>query len=243
MRHRPSQYGYLPDGDTKAETYESANSSSLYSSDKTVEPPSGSQVAAFTARAAVRTRAFWYLSFSFFFHQMGLSAIMVHIVPYLESVNIPTTIAATAVTGMTLCSIIGRLGFGFLGDFTSKRYLITVAIFLQTIGLIIFSLIDADRTWLIIPFMLIYAPGYGGPIPLRAALQADYFGTKNLGAIMGLMAVASMGAGLASPVIAGWIFDEMGSYQLAWQIFAITTVPAIVLMLLAKPPRQEPAIA
>ena len=165
---------------------------------------------------------------------------MVHIVPYLESVGIPTTLAAMAVTGMTLFSLIGRLGFGFIGDFANKRYLIVIALALQAIGLFIFSFIDVDRTWLLLLFLLTYGPGYGAPIPLRPALQADYFGISNFGTIMGSLALIGMVGGLASPVIAGWFFDVTGSYRLVWQLFALVTLPAIPLMLLAKPPRAKP---
>jgi len=241
LRHKPSQYGYLPDGDTPA-VDEVTNALNRPSSSKIekqdLEPPA----TGYTAREALKTRAFWLLSFAFFFQHIGTSAVMVHIIPYLESVEVPTAIAATAVTGMTLCSLIGRFGFGFLGDFANKRYLVAIALILQAIGLFIFSFITADRAWLIVPSLLIYAPGYGGPIPLRPALQADYFGTRSFGTIMGLMSLITMLGGIGSPVLAGWFFDVTGSYHLAWQLFALVTVPAIPLMLLAKPPvaKQEP---
>jgi len=47
---------------------------------------------------------------------------------------------------------------------------------------------------------------------------------------------------VVSPVIAGRFFDVMGSYHLAWQLFALVSAPAIPMMLLAKPPRvkQQP---
>jgi MFS family permease len=164
---------------------------------------------------------------------------MVHIVPYLESEEVTTAIAAAAVTGMTLCSLIGRLGFGLLGDFITKRYLIAVALSLQAVGLFLFALIGVETTWLIVPFLLIYAPGYGGPIPLKSAMQADYFGIRSFGTILGLMSVVSHTAGIISPILAGWIFDVTGSYDLAWQLFALATLPAIPLMLLAKPPKAS----
>lgn len=239
VRHRPEQYGYLPDGETRKEIGESTGVPGRHSSDEAVEQVPVSSTLGFTARAAFRTRTFWLFTFVLFFQHIGTSAVMVHIVPYLESVGVPTSTAATVVAGMTLCSLIGRLIFGLLGDFADKRYLITIAIILQTIGLFIFSLINVDKIWLIIPFLFTYAPGYGGVIPLRPALQADYFGTRSFGTIMGLMAIIQLPTGLASPVIAGWIFDVMGSYRLAWQIFALATVPAIPLMLLAKPPRDS----
>ena len=106
-----------------------------------------------TARSALKTRAFWVLASAAFFMQIGISAVHVHIVPYLESVNVPPTTAAMAVTGMTLCSLIGRMIFGFLGDFTSKRYLLTIALFFQTTGIFVFSFITSDKIWLIFLFL------------------------------------------------------------------------------------------
>jgi len=239
MRHKPKPYGYLPDGETSESTGETQNA---HQSGPLNNPMKGnpiSPVIDFSTKAALRTKAFWLLSFTFFFQHIATSAIMVHIVPYLESVKVSTAIAATAVSGMTLCSLIGRFGFGFLGDFANKRYLIAIALCLQTIGVFIFSYINMDRAWLVIPFLLLYAPGYGGPIPLRPALQADYFGTRNFGTIMGLMTLISMVGGLVSPVYAGWIFDTTGSYSLAWRVIALSVIPGIPLVLISKPPVME----
>ncbi len=233
MRHKPGQYGYLPDGET------TRVQPSLHLSREVVRRGPDPPVTESSVKEALKTRAFWLLSFVFFFQNIGTSAVMVHLVPYLESVQIPTTLAAMAVTGVTLVSLVGRLGFGFLGDFWSKRYLIVIALTLQATGLFVFSLIDAGKEWLLVLFLLTYGPGYGGPIPLRPALQADYFGTGNFGTIMGLMSLMTMIGGLASPVFAGWVFDATGSYRWAWQMLALVTVPAIPLMLLAKPRRVE----
>ncbi len=232
MRHKPSQYGYLPDGETR-ETMPEATTVSKGAA----EHESVSSAIGFTAKEAMKTRAFWLFSLVFLFQHTATSAVMIHIVPYLESVNVPSAIAATAVTGMTLCSLIGRLGFGFLGDFANKRYLIAIALAVQTLGLFIFSFADVSKAWLIVLFLLTYGPGYAGTIPLRPALQADYFGTRSFGTIMGWMALISMFGGLVSPVFAGWVYDTTGSYRLVWRLFALTTVPAIPLILLAKPPK------
>ncbi len=245
MRHRPGQYGYLPDGAPKTDiVVEKAGPATGKTATKTSPDRKDSSLSGFTLKEAMRTRAFWLISFVFFFQQLGTSAIMVHIVPSLQAAKVPATLAAAAVTGMTLSSLMGRFGFGFLGDFTTKRYLIAISLSMQIVGLMVLSFADAGRLWLVIVFLLIYGPGYGGPIPLRPALQADYFGTKNFGTIMGMMAAVTMLGGLASPVVAGWIFDVTGSYQLAWRIFALASIPSIPLMLLAKPPKAPvPAVS
>ncbi len=237
MRHKPSQYGYLPDGESPAPVSKSEDSLSTHPSSEIPQSELEREVRSLAPGEALRTRSFWLLTAVGFFQFIGASAVMVHVVPYLESVGIPNTTAAATVTGITLCSLIGRLGFGFLGDFINKRYLIAIGIALQAVGVLILSFISADRMWVIIPFLLTYAPGFGATMPLRPAIQADYFGLKNYGTIMGLMMLVSMPGGLASPVLAGWMFDVTGSYQLEWQWFALITVPAIPMILLARPPR------
>lgn len=233
IRDRPQDYGYLPDGaDPSSLTDTTAVSTPAKPAVKSTPAAQG-----YTVREALKMPAFWFVGFAFLFQQLGTSAVMVHVAPYLESVGFSRTIASLAVTGVTLCSLIGRLGFGWLGDFVAKRYLIAASLALQAVGLFVFAFVRADMVWMLILFFLTYAPGYGGPIPLRPALQADYFGTKSLGTLMGLMSTVSMVGGLLSPVFAGRVYDVTGSYHNAWMIIAAATLPSVVLILLAKPPR------
>ncbi|UCB42620.1 MAG: MFS transporter [Dehalococcoidales bacterium] len=232
MRHKPSQYGYLPDGASS----EAVDSSQSGSPNETGKGSPAASAADFTLKEAVKTRAFWLLAAVSFFQFFAVSAVMVHTIPFLESIEVSSKMAATVVTGVTVSSLIGRLGFGFIGDFANKRHLMAIGLALQTIGIFIFFLVGSGREWVIIPFLLTYAPGFGATIPLRPALQADYFGTKSFGAIMGIMTLVAMVGGLASPIIAGWIFDVTGSYHTAWLLFALVSLPAVPLILLAKPP-------
>jgi MFS family permease len=237
MRHKPAQYGYLPDGDSPSWTEQTSRAKDQTPAE--TREVNSNTVTGSTIKEALKTKAFWLLAGVGFFQQVGTSAVGVHVVPYLESVNVPTTVAAAAVTGITVCSLIGRLGFGLLGDYRNKRHLTAIALAVQAIGLLVFSFINGDVRWLLFLFLLTYGPGYGGPIPLRPAIYADYFGTKNYGTILGVTGIVSMIGGLLSPVIAGWIFDVTGSYRSAWQIFALVTVPAVPLIILARPPLKK----
>jgi len=237
FRHKPAQYGYLPDGDTAPPISETVSMSTSRPLGEVVKPRLASSVGGFTTKAALKTRAFWLLSFIFFLQQMGATAVNVHVVAYMESIKVSTTIAAIAMTGITLCSLIGRLGIGALGDFTSKKYLITLSLALMTTGIFFLSLVEVNKIWLLVLFWITFGAGFGAPIPLRPALQADYFGTRSFGTIMGLMMFIGMVGGLVSPVVAGWIFDVTGSYRWAWQLFTMLTLPAVPLMLLTYPPR------
>ena len=237
FRDNPARYGYLPDGEPIAQKPENVSESIKSLTDNKNKRKIDSSTQGFTAKEALKTRSFWMLSAIFFFQQLGASAVNVHIVAYLESINLPSATAALAVTGFTLFSLVGRAGFGFLGDAANKRYLLTLALALQTIGMFLLNLIQMDRMWILVVFLFIFGTGWGAPIPLKPAIQADYFGTKSIGTIMGLLMLTATIGGLASPIIAGRIFDVTGSYHLAWQILGLITLPAVPLMLLTRPPK------
>ncbi|MFC1953486.1 MFS transporter [Chloroflexota bacterium] len=240
VKDSPEMVGYLPDGEEPSSLPEPEETPDSYQANADGKTETELITDGLSVKETLRTGSFWLIGLVFLFQQLGTSAVFVHLIPYLESVNFPTMQAAFAVSGMAVSSVAGRLVFGVLGDLVNKRYLLTGALFLQTAGLFILSMVDVSKVWLLVVFLLIYAPGYGAPIVLRPALQADYFGVKNFGTILGLMSLVSLGGGLASPVVAGWIFDTTGGYQLAWRMFALLSVPTIPFMLLSRPPKTKP---
>jgi MFS family permease len=224
VRHKPEQYGYLPDGE------ETPGDNGVTSSSESLAE------AGFTAREAAGKSAFWLLSIALSVQFMAVLALMTHLMPYLSSINISREIAGFAVTWLTLLSVAGRLGFGWMGDIIDKRYVLAIAFALQSLGMFLFALIG--EAWQLIPFLLLFGPGYGGTIPLRAALQREYFGRKAFGAIQGLMLAVMTIGGIVGPPFAGWVFDVRQDYRLAWLLFAAITALVVPLVLAI----QRPAI-
>ena len=49
-------------------------------------------------------------------YAIGQSALVVHAIPFLEEAGLPTAIAAGAISAMSVISVAGRIGFGYIGD-------------------------------------------------------------------------------------------------------------------------------
>ncbi len=227
MRHRPEQYGYLPDGDSgnKIEITEDQTISAEF------------EEKGYTVRAALRSSTFWLLLAFWTFTGFAQSALIVHEMPYLTGIGISENLAAMTMVGITISSLIGRLGFSWLGDIYKKKYLLAIGCTLQVIGTFIFA--NIRSAWMIIPFLLTYGPGFGGPIPLLGAIQADYFGTKSYAALRGMFTFGWTIPGIIAPVLAGWIYDVYGSYRTAFIIFAIVGILALPSVLLIRKPSKE----
>ena len=232
-RHRPEQYGYLPDGETKATGNWSKNGKS--SEVQIISNKAGIIEHNFTVKEAARTRSFYLIALTYMMTQLATSAIIILEMPYLESIGISREVAGITMTFMTLLSLVGRLSSGFLGDIIDKRYIVAAALCLQSLGMIIFA--NVQQPWHLIPFLLVYGPSYGGTIPIRPAIIADYFGRRNFGAIQGLMMGIAMLGGIASPVIGGWVFDVTGSYRSIFVIYAGLAAIGIPAILAASRPR------
>ncbi len=214
LKNSPEECGLLPDGEPAGQPFSSISGVSV--------PAARKGEVDFTLRETVHTPAFWLLVVCFFCFQMTMSALFVHMIPYLETVGFSASMAAFVVSIVTTVSIAGRIIFGWLSAVFSKKWLLVIAFILQGVG--IFALTQAKTMLLVLPFILLYAPAYGGAPTVRATILGEYYGRKNFGTIYGLMQGISIAAGVGGPVIAGITYDVTGSYYIAFVIFAVVTV-------------------
>lgn len=184
---------------------------------------------------AIRTRAFAFFSIAIVLAQLGSAGFIVHQIPYMEiSIGLSKTTAGATVMVFTLVSIVGRLGFGYLADRIDKRYCLAAALTLMGAGELL--LVLADTPWQAIGAVALIAPGFGGIVPVRPAMLADYFGTKHFGQINGWGRLMFTTGGAVGAWLVGFMFDVTEGYSLAWFIAGIVVLAGVPAILLAKPP-------
>jgi len=235
VRHRPEPYGYLPDGEAPGVSPREEGTSNKRAATG-ARTDSSTQPSGLTARQSLATRTFWMLIVFTTLSGFATSAIMVHEMPYLTSVGVSRETAGWAILGITGFSVFGRLGFGWVGDRYDKRYLLAIGALLQFFGVLVFTWVASP--WMLLPFMLLYGPGYASQIPLHPALQADYFGLKHYATIRGLQSLGWTISGILAPFLAGWAFDVWGSYRPVWLAYAIATAASIPFLFLIRKSSQ-----
>jgi len=219
VRNKPEQYGYLPDGELSVK--------------QVATPKSQDKDVGF--KEALRKRNFWHLSIAEAVRMMIAMAVITHVMPYLGSLNISRSKAALVATSIPLLSIIGRLGFGWLGDIFDKRYVMAGAYSLAGVGILAFSYVQT--TWLIFPFLIFFPLSWGAMV-LRGAIVREYFGMASFGKIFGIMMGIATVGGVMGPFLAGWTYDTLGSYHPIWLVFAGISIVPVILMLTMKPYNQ-----
>ena len=184
-----------------------------------------------TSREIMKSRDFWLLSTAILFGGLAGQALIVHQIPYLVSVGVSRQTAGVLAIVFSLSNIVGRLLFGWLGDVLEKRRCFAVSAVIKAGGVLGFAL--ASRVGQFIPSLIALGIGFGGLIPLRPALQIEFFGTRAFATIQGLLMIAVTVGTIVSPVFAGWMFDVINSYRPAFITLAMATLIVVPLILAA----------
>jgi len=224
LRHKPEQYGYLPDGEVK----DAMISDHHPGLSQTAEVHMG-------VKQVLKSSAFWHISLPFTYHLMIVSAIVTHVMPYLSSIGVARSMSSLVATAIPLASIAGRLTLGWLGDKLDKRKVVAGAFTLIGLGTFCFGYTSTAGIWLLVPFLILLGTGYGGNNALRPSLVREYFGRTNFGTVFGLIMGVNLLGGLVGPVLAGWVFDNWGSYDGIWFVFAGLAVAAVISILTTPP--------
>ncbi|MGB2813973.1 MAG: MFS transporter [Dehalococcoidales bacterium] len=227
FRHRPEQYGYLPDDQKQDTTAHLADSS-----------PSQSLDVELRVKQALKNGTFWRIVLARMYHMTTMMAIITHVMPYLSSISISRATSSLVATAIPLMSIIGRLSFGWFGDKFNKRAVAAASFVMMSCGVFCFAYASNTGIWLLVPFLVLLGIGYGGTNAILPALGREYFGRTNFGSIYGLMeGIGTIGA-IIGPTLAGWAYDSLGSYQIVWLLLAGLAVIALASVLTITPVRN-----
>ena len=219
VRHKPEQYGYLPDGEER---------SAVLSGEEAVKKLT--KKVSITARQAMRTRTFWLIVLAVMPQFVAVPAVITHVMPYLSSIGVVRATSALVATAIPLLSIGGRFGFGWFADKYVAKQLSAFALIMLTLGLVCFEYISLGWTWLLVPFLVLFGFGYGGINTMVGVLLREHFGRGNFGTIIGVVWGILMLGTVAGPPIAGWVFDNWGSYQGTWLVMSGSIFIGAIIM-------------
>ena len=190
------------------------------------------------ALEATRTKSFWLVLFSNSLWNLCLQMIMFHIYLYAKrAIGASSMVAAGVLSLIGVGSIFGRIAVGAASDRIGTKRVWLFCLVCQVATM--FWLTEAKNVWMLYVFAPFFGFSYGGLVPLIPAIDAEFFGTKNLGAIIGLIGIGATIGGALGPFLGAYIFDLTGSYYLAFLLGAVATVVATILAIPAKKPKRD----
>ena len=229
MVSEPEEMGLRPDGERAP------------AEDSTVDPAAAASEAAqkkLLARGVLRSKEFWLISIG---HSNALAivgAVTVHFVIFArETIGLSVTSAATLLTLITVCQMVGQAVGGFVGDRYDKRWLAAGGMLLHAIAMALLTLARSSEFVIIAAVLHGFAWGLRGP--LMSAMRADYFGRKAFAMVMGYSSLVLMVGAVLGPLVVGLLADSTGEYGLAFGVLAAIGILGVAAFMLLPPAPEE----
>jgi len=186
-----------------------------------------------TAKDAIRTRAFWVLALGTVLRMSVHGTIFVHFVPILVWKGETQQTAANLIGLVALISVPLILYFGWLSDRLGRQKLLAGCYISAASSLLLLNVVDG--TWPILLAMIMFTGTEIGS-GLNWALVGDLFGRKRFATIRGLLSPIYNVALFSMPILAGWIKDETGSYEIVLNAGGVIMIAAALTFLTIRKP-------
>jgi MFS family permease len=157
-------------------------------------------------------------------------------VPYFEEVGFSSAVAAASLSVYGLFSIGMRFAWGIMADRWSVRRAIIIQAVLTAIGaLILLQVAGVTTVYIAMAYQGMTLSGFP---PLSILLWPEFFGRMHIGSIIGLTQFFSTIAGAVGPVIAGFVYDQTGTYETTLWFLVGSWLVCAVFMTALKPTYQ-----
>lgn len=220
-KKKPEDMGLLPDGEMAVAGQhmdESAHNVAGVSTHKT---------------QFLKDTRFWVLAFCFSMAVMAEMLAFVHQVAFAIDNGIERTTASVSISIVGLGSVAGRYFFGWISDrLRDAKYAACIGFAAMAAGM--FVLLQFRSVSGLYIYAAVFGFGYGSIATMMPYLLADRFGSALLGTIYGMLTFFVVAAASLGPLIGGYMYDKMGSYDLAWKICIGLTILVTFVMTTLK---------
>lgn len=164
-------------------------------------------------RNVVRTPEFMMLYLSWIFATTALFVPFVFLPAFALEQGDSHVAAAFLLSVLGGASIVGRLGIGFVVDRVGTVPVFKIAVLVMASSFLLW--LNFATYWGLAVFAAALGLAYGIRISLMPGVLIEYFGIRNLGAVLGIFFTGSGISAVAGPLVAGLIVDWTDSYQWA----------------------------
>jgi MFS transporter, OFA family, oxalate/formate antiporter len=190
-------------------------------------------------RGALKTWQWYALWALLFLNVTAGIAIISEADPIAQEVSgVAPATAAWLVSIISVGNAAGRFLWAWLSDAIGRRWVFLVMFLLQAALFFLLPVVGASFVALAILCFIIVSC-YGGGFGTMPAFNADYFGSKNVGMIYGLMITAWGFAGVLGPQLISIMYDATRSYAGAFYILAGIMLVSSIIPFIVRPPKRE----
>jgi OFA family oxalate/formate antiporter-like MFS transporter len=203
--------------------------------------PSATLIAQRTARdytlgEALRTWQWWALWALLFLNTSAGISVISQEAPMFQRFAAVTAVAAAGMVGVvSIGNAAGRIMWAWVSDLITRRWTFAVMFILQFFLFWMLPTFGEAGVVATISFLILMC--YGGGFGTMPAFAADYFGSRNVGPIYGLMLTAWGAASAFGPLLIAHTLKTSGNYTSGLHMIAIIMAASTIVPILISPPR------
>ena len=176
-----------------------------------------------TLRQALRDRRFWWFYLAVLTAAPTMFIPFAHVSASARDMGLTQARAVGLVGLIGIGSLVGRFAIGALADRIGRT--LTLALMQASMGLCYLLWLASGGYPALAVFALWFGLSYGGIVSLMPAICMDLFGARAVSSIIGTLYTGAALGNLLGPVVAGAVFDRMGSYApVIWGCVALSVV-------------------
>jgi OFA family oxalate/formate antiporter-like MFS transporter len=191
----------------------------------------------YTLGEALRTWQWWALWLLLFLNtSAGISVISQEAPLFQELARVSAVVAAGMVAVASIGNALGRVFWAWASDSITRRATFILMFLAQAILFWALANVNSAAMLTVVAFVILMC--YGGGFGTMPAFAADYFGSKNVGPIYGLMLTAWGFASAFGPLLIAYMRQASGVYRGALHVIAAVMAVSMLLPFLVVPPRR-----
>lgn len=190
----------------------------------------------FTLQQALRTWQ-WYALWALLLlnTSAGISIISQAAPMAQEIAGVSAAVAAGMVGIISIANGAGRFLWAWFSDLVGRRWVFLAMLLIQAVVFRMMPHATTFSTFTTLAFIVLLC--YGGGFGTMPAFTADYFGTKNVGSIYGLILTAWGFAGVLGPTLIADIRQSTGAYTEALLTISYIVLFSAIIPLAIRPPK------
>jgi MFS family permease len=219
IRGDPKHLGYAPYGSEKEETLQRPISPDLRGYDMDL-------------KEAMHTPSFWFFLTFMFICGCGDFLVTTHLIPYVTDLGISPNTGGNMLAWFGFMSLLGILIAGPASDRVGCKIPIVLTFLLRVLAFLL--ILRYQSLVSLYVFSLVFGLTCFVTAPLTPILVSRLYGVSHIGYIAGFLNTLHHIGGGFWAYVGGWVFDQTGSYRLAFILSAVISLIAAFCALLVS---------